>query len=153
MIWILEILLAVAGRLVLLFDLLLTALFSSTNVIAVDAAAAGGCTSLTFLYSNSTVLRGPARSARVTRRRRAIGGGRPGRRRSIGRGRKAVRIGGAVVDRLLRLAVGGEAGLAAELFLPSRHGQHILQQLFRFLTRRNLMLFFFFLINKLTIGN
>ncbi len=135
MIRILEILLAVAGRLVLLFDLLLTALFSST-VIAVDAAAAaaGGCTSLTFLYKNSTVLGGPARSARVTRRRRAIGGGRPGRRRSIGGGGKAVRIGGAVVDRLLRLAVGGEAGLAAELLLPSRHGQHILQQLFWFLT-------------------
>ena len=139
MIWILEILLAVAGRLVLLFDLL-TALFTST-VIAVDAAAAAGrCNSLTFLYSNSTVLRGPARSARVTRRRRAIGGGRPGRRRSIGGGRKAVGIGGGVVDRLLRLAVGGEAGLAAELLLPSRHGQHILQQLFRFLTRRNYML-------------
>jgi hypothetical protein len=136
---ILKILFAVAGRLVLLFDLL-TALFSSTVVvIAVDAAAAaaGGCNSLTFLYSNSTVLRGPARSARVTRRRRAIGGGRPGRRCSIGGGRKAVGIGGAVVDRLLRLAVGGEAGLAAELLLPSRHGQHILQQLFWFLTRRN----------------
>ena len=58
---------------------------------------------------------------------------------AIGRSqRQAVGIECTVLDaeRLLCLAVGGEAGLAAELLLTPRHWQHILQNLLRLLKKK-----------------